>query len=199
MSAPSLRTALARLRQQAEGGTSGTTSAAPTGSTPAGAETQQPQGFAEGGTTGTSGTIENVALRKFPPATPAEAEILREWLDSVVPVVPPVPGQHLRGIGPEPPADAALVPLVPPPDWTDDRAWCRRLSAAGARANRIPIVREWVTAAGGWSDAGAVHIPEGVHNGLALATLKAHARALGLAVHTDPDDPAMMLWLGGKP
>lgn len=117
----------------------------------------------------------------------------------MVPVVPPVPGQHLRGIEPEPPADAALVPLVPPPDWTDDPEWCRRVGAAGARANRIPVLRAWVAAAGGWSDAGAIHLPATLPNKLALATLKAHARALGLDVRTDPDDPAVMLWLGKKP
>ena len=40
---------------------------------------------------------------------------------------------------------------------------------------------EWVEAAGGWSDDAAVHLPDSLPNGLALATLKAHARALGLA------------------
>ena len=63
----------------------------------------------------------------------------------------------------------------------DDREWCLRLGAAGLKEARLVVLREWVEAAGGWSDAAAVHLPDSLPNGLALATLKAHARALGLA------------------
>ena len=55
------------------------------------------------------------------------------------------------------------------------------IGAAGLLDARRVVLREWVDAAGGWSDAAAVHLPDGLPNGLALATLKAHARALGLA------------------
>ena len=48
------------------------------------------------------------------------------------------------------------------------------------------------------ADAAAVHLPDRLRNGLALATLKAHARALGLDVRDDPDDPALMAWLRGR-
>ena len=39
-----------------------------------------------------------------------------------------------------------------------------------------------IQAAGGWHDAAAVHLPAALPGNLALATLKAHARALGLVV-----------------
>lgn len=201
MSGPSLRSALTRLRQQAVGGTPGTTSACGSGSTPAGVENQQPQGFANTGTTGTSGTIENVARPKFPPSTRAEAAALREILASVVPVVP---SQERRGFDLEPPADAAVVPLVPPavpepPAWTDDLAWCARLGAAGDLHSRRIVLREWVDAAGGWHDAAAVYLPVALPAGLALATLKAHARGLRLDIRPDPDEPELTTWLRGAP
>ena len=75
------------------------------------------------------------------------------------------------------------------PSWTGLVAWCARLGAAGVVANRRVVLREWVEAAGGRHDAAAVYIPDALPNGLALATLKAHARALGLNVRSDPDDP----------
>ena len=81
----------------------------------------------------------------------------------------------------------ARTVTVPP--WTDDRAWCARIGAAGVVDNRRVVLREWVEAAGGWYDTAAVYIPDALPNGLALATLKAHARALGLNVRSDPDDP----------
>ena len=120
----------------------------------------------------------------------------------MVPVVPPVPDQQPRGFEAEPPLDPALVPLVPPdepaaPSWVDDRAWCARLGAAGAVERRRVVLREWVEAAGGWHDAAAVHLPDRLRNGLALTTLKAHARALGLDVRDDPDDPELLAWLRG--
>ena len=73
------------------------------------------------------------------------------------------------------------APATAAPAWTDDREWCRRIGAAGLLDARRVVLREWVDAAGGWSDAAAVHLPDSLPNGLALATLKAHARALGLA------------------
>ena len=63
--------------------------------------------------------------------------------------------------------------------WTDDRAWCARLGAAGAVERRRVVLREWVEAAGGWHDAAAVHLPDRLPNGLARAMLKAHARCSG--------------------
>ena len=60
------------------------------------------------------------------------------------------------------------------------------------------VLREWVEAAGGWSDAAAVHLPDRLRNGLALATLKAHARALGLDVRDDPDVPELLEWLSDR-
>jgi hypothetical protein len=49
------------------------------------------------------------------------------------------------------------------------------------------VLREWVEAAGGWSDAAAVYLPSCLPAGLALARLKAHARALGIGIHGDND------------
>ncbi len=196
MSAVPLRTALARLRQQAKGGTSGTRAPLGGGSTPAVAETQQPQGFGGAGTTGTSGTIENVAFRNFPPADPTETAALRSWWKSAVPLVPVVPGQQLRRFQAEPPADSAVVPLVPP-SWTDLDSWCRRLGTAGLLEHRRVVLRDWIEAAGGWSDAAAVYLPSCLPNGLALATLRAHARALRREVREDPDDLEHLQWLRG--
>ena len=71
-----------------------------------------------------------------------------------------------------------------PTTATGAPVWCRRLLDA-----RRVVLHEWVEAAGGWYDAAAVYIPAALPNGLALATLKAHARALGLNVRSDPDDP----------
>ena len=60
------------------------------------------------------------------------------------------------------------------------------------------MLREWVETAGGWSDAAAVYLPVSLPPCLALATLKAHARALRLEVREeDPDDPSLMAWLRG--
>ena len=47
---------------------------------------------------------------------------------------------------------------------------------------RREVVGDWVEAAGGWHDAAAVHLPAALPGNLALATLKAHARALDLVV-----------------
>jgi hypothetical protein len=80
-------------------------------------------------------------------------------------------------------------------NWSDFDAWCARIGAAGEVQNRRAVLREWVDAAGGWSDAAAVYIPDCLPNCLALATLKAHARALQLEVRGDPDSPALMAWL----
>lgn len=78
-------------------------------------------------------------------------------------------------------------PHGPLPLWSDDRGWCARIGAAGPVAARRDVLREWVAAAGGWSDADAVHLPTFLRRGLALATLKAHARSLGLVVRDDAD------------
>jgi hypothetical protein len=96
-------------------------------------------------------------------------------------------------------AKAEVAALLAVPDWTDLDAWCARLGAAGARAARVPVLQAWVNACGGWSDAGAIHLPASLPNRLALATLRAHARGLGLAIHTDPDDPALLDWLRAAP
>ena len=48
------------------------------------------------------------------------------------------------------------------------------------------MLREWVGAASGRNDAAAIYLPVSMPNGLALATLKAHARALKLDVRDDP-------------
>ena len=82
---------------------------------------------------------------------------------------------------------------------TDLDAWCAKLGAAGPLDDRRLVLRAWVDAAGGWHDAAAVSLPVALPIGLALATLKAHARALRLEVRDDPDDPALMRWLRGAP
>jgi hypothetical protein len=96
----------------------------------------------------------------------------------------PGPSTHIRS-GP------------PGPSWLDLLGWCSRLGAAGDIHARRAVLREWVAAAGGWSDAAAIHLPATLPNRLALATLKAHARALRLDVRVDPDDPALMRWPRG--
>ena len=73
------------------------------------------------------------------------------------------------------------------PRWQDLDTWCAHLGAAGVLDNRRVVLREWVEAAGGRHDAAAVHLPVSLSNGLALATLKAHAAALWLEVHEDPE------------
>ena len=60
------------------------------------------------------------------------------------------------------------------------------------------MLREWVEAAGGWSDAAAVYLPSCLPAGLALARLKAHARALRIDVREDHDDPEHLRWLRGE-
>ena len=50
------------------------------------------------------------------------------------------------------------------------------------------VVREWVEAAGGRSDDADVLLPDTLPSGMALANLKAHARALGLSLEMTPLD-----------
>ena len=83
------------------------------------------------------------------------------------------------------------------PPWTDLDAWCARLGAAGGIHARRNVLREWVDAAGGWSDAAAVHVPATLPRGLAQSTMKAHAQALRLDVRDDHDDLAHLPWLKG--
>lgn len=78
-------------------------------------------------------------------------------------------------------------PPGPAPAWIDDRTWCSRIGAAGPVVARRMVLREWVEAAGGWSDAGAIYLLTSLPNCLALATLKAHARCLGLPVTDDAE------------
>ena len=73
--------------------------------------------------------------------------------------------------------------------WTDLDAWCARLGTAGDIHARRIVLREWVDAAGGWHDAAAIHLPATLPAGLALATLKAHARGLRLDVRDRPRRP----------
>jgi hypothetical protein len=55
----------------------------------------------------------------------------------------------------------------------------------GGRAARV--LREWVAEAGGWNDAGIMDLPVALPKRLALATLKTHARALGMQVSEEKD------------
>ena len=91
----------------------------------------------------------------------------------------------------------AASPPCPSCPWTDLDAWCARLGAAGGLHARRAVLREWVAAAGGWSDAAAIHVPASLPKGLAAATLRAHGRALRLDVREDHDDPAHLRWLRG--
>jgi hypothetical protein len=63
---------------------------------------------------------------------------------------------------------------------------------------RRAVLREWVDAVGGWSDAGAVHLPASLPRGLALATLKMHARSLGLAARCCDGEAARLLAAGQR-
>ena len=77
--------------------------------------------------------------------------------------------------------------LVRPPSWLDLDDWCRLLGEQRSIAARRTVLFDWIDAAGGRSDATSVHLPACLPRKLALATLKAHARALGLAVHEVAD------------
>ena len=91
---------------------------------------------------------------------------------------------------------APAIPSPAPP-WADLDTWCARLGSAGGLHARRAVLRAWVDAAGGWSDAAAIHVPASLPPGLPLATMKAHARALRLDVREDPDEPAHLRWLRG--
>ena len=85
---------------------------------------------------------------------------------------------------PTPPQEGA----DPGPAWTDLDAWCHRIGALTTVAERRMVLRGWVAAAGGRNGAGAIHLPAALPKGLALATLKAHARALGMRLLEDEDE-----------
>ena len=100
-------------------------------------------------------------------------------------------GQPSRTVPQNRPAKS-IFPLHGPKDlvgdlspWTDDLAWCARIGALPTVGKRRVVLREWVEAAGGWSDAAAVHLPSALPAGLALAWIRTHARALRLDVHED--------------
>ena len=106
------------------------------------------------------------------------------------------------------PATARVSPVQAPTfplDRMDQRAIPGPTSTPGAIASarclRWPsgvwCCVEWVAAAGGWSDAAAIHLPVALPKGLALARLKAHARALRMQILEDEDDPELMAWLRG--
>jgi hypothetical protein len=94
------------------------------------------------------------------------------------------------------PPPGLLGPPAPP--WTDDRAWTARLGYPSAVEERRVVLRDWAAAAGGWADAAAVYLPATLPAGLALARLKAHARALRMDVREDHDDPEHLRWLRGE-
>jgi hypothetical protein len=96
-------------------------------------------------------------------------------------------------------ADAPGLSGLPAVPWTDDREWCRRLGAAGGIENRRVVLREWVEAAGGWHDAGAVYLSAALPAGMALADLKTHAWMLRFDVREDHDSPEHDRWLRGAP
>jgi hypothetical protein len=64
--------------------------------------------------------------------------------------------------------------------------------------DRRDVVRQWAAAAGGWSDAAAIHLPVDLPAGLALAEMKANARGLRLDVCEDHDAPEHTRWLRGQ-
>jgi hypothetical protein len=47
-------------------------------------------------------------------------------------------------------------------------------------------------------DQGNMTAVRSLPRNLALVTLEVHAHGLGLAVHDDPDNPALMRWLRGE-
>jgi hypothetical protein len=95
------------------------------------------------------------------------------------------------------PGQGAATSPRPPCPWTDLDRWCAHLGAAGDLHARREVLRDWVDAAGGWHDAVAIHLPVALPAVLALATLKAHARALRLDVREDLDEVGSTAWLRG--
>jgi hypothetical protein len=110
--------------------------------------------------------------------------------------VHPVPPSNGAGSGWTGRDDGARSVLSTGLHGTERDRWCARLGALATVAERRVALRRWAEAAGGWADAAAVNLPAALPRNLASATLKAHARALGLAVR---DDPALVRWPRGAP
>lgn len=83
-----------------------------------------------------------------------------------------------------------------PPTWFGLDAWCARIGGAGQVSARRAVLRAWVAAAGGCCDAKAVYLPIENSNSLALATLRAHAQALGMHVEDHAPDAQVRRLLG---
>src|SRR4051794_39753651 len=96
-------------------------------------------------------------------------------------LVHPVPASNGAGLL----GQGIAPPLCPPCPWTDIDSWCARLGALPTVAERRVVLREWVDAAGGWSDAAAVHLPVCLPAGLAQTWLKTLVRSLRLDVRED--------------
>src|SRR4051794_39542364 len=62
-----------------------------------------------------------------------------------------------------------IVAALSAPSWHDHDEWCRRLGALTTVTERHVVLREWADAAGGWSDAAAIHLPSCLPAGLALS------------------------------
>ena len=91
---------------------------------PAGGETQQPQGIAETGTSGTSGTSKKEEHGLNHPCGPTAAQNPGAHSKTVVPLVPVVPPQQLRGFEVEPPARSTSQWSHPGPTSTTGEPTC---------------------------------------------------------------------------
>ena len=184
MSARKLHRALARLRELSP---PVATTESSSGDNSAGGEIQAAQGFGETVATVATVSTEFVARSKI-----STCGHERSPFDGCTPKTVATGGdsgdsQEPRGfpLSPSPKSPVATAATTAHP-WTDRAAWCARLGAAGVLDNRRHVLRDWVEAAGGSFDATAVYLPDALPHNLALATLKAHARALELSICSDP-------------
>ncbi|MGD9511242.1 MAG: hypothetical protein AB7X49_22120 [Geminicoccaceae bacterium] len=148
-------------------------------------ESQIPQGFDESVATVATVSTDFGSSPHFSPLPPARPALSGNTSHSVATGGDGGDSQQRRRIPLSPPPKSAVATVATAPPWTDDRAWCARIGSVGLAATRRAVLREWVEAAGGRHDAAAVNLPAALPRGVALATLKAHARGLGLAARDD--------------
>ena len=155
-------------------------------------ESQSPQGFGETVTTVTTVTTvptEFVARSKISACGHERSAFDGSTSKTVVTGGDGGDSHEPRGIPLSPPPKSPVVTVGRAASLDRATIVPAHVECAPTSITRRVVLHEWVEAAGGRHDAVAIYIPAALPNGLALATLKAHARALGLNVRSDPDDP----------